>query len=171
MWRPGTADVPEEDRPYATDASRLKYNIAVGEERQAMAVRKFEQLVRHGLVVGDHDRLRPILALPSVSDREQERRRQTAQRVIDQYIYESSEDDATASNSLDGQRKKPRKGRLAKLKEALAKHETPSGGSQVDQRGPLTTPGIDRVMANSSVVTNEEVDSQPTLGFQKAMRN
>ena len=171
VWGPGAVDVPEEDRPYATDASRLESNIATGEEKQAMAVRKFEQLVRHGLVVGDHDRLRPLLALSNVSDREQERRKQTAQRLVDQYVYESSEDDAAASHLLNDARKKPKKGRLMKLKEALAKLEMPSEGSQAGQHNPLTIPGIEERMNISSAVADEEVDSLPTLGFQKAMQN
>jgi hypothetical protein len=170
VWGPGTVDVPEEDRPYATDASRLDDNVAKGEERQVKARGKFDQLVRHGLVVGDRDRMRPLLALPSVSDREQERRKHTAQRLVDQYVYESSEDDATASQLLNVPRKKPKKGRLIRLQEALAKLEMPSEGSQAGQHGPLTTPIVDNRMAISSVVADEEEDSLPTLGFQKAMR-
>lgn len=168
---PGTLGLPEENMPYATDASRLDSNIAKGEERQARAKRKYDQLVRHGLVVGDHDQLRPLLALPNVSDREQERRRQTAQRLIDQYIYESSGDEVTAPLLVNDSRKKPKKGRLDKLKESLAKLEMPTGDLQAIQHVSPTTPGIEREDASSSIDNDDEDDSLPTLGFQKAMRN
>lgn len=67
VWGPGTVDLPEESRPYATNSSNLDSNIAKEEERQGRAVEKGNQLVRHGLVVGDRDHLRPLLALPDVS--------------------------------------------------------------------------------------------------------
>jgi hypothetical protein len=171
VWGPGTLDLPEENRPYATDASRLNSNIAKGEERQARAKRKYDQLVRHGLVVGDHDQLRPLLALPNVSGREQERGRQTAQRLIDQYVYESSADDATDPLSLNDSRQKPKKGRLRKLKETLAKLEMPPGGSRADQHSSPTTFGMNEEKANSGVGNDDENNSLPTLGFQKTMRN
>ena len=171
VWGPGTLDLADESRPYATDASRLNHNIAREEERQARAVRKYDQLVRHGLVVGDHDRLRPLLALPSVSDSEQERRKQTAQRLVDQYIYESSEDDATASSLIGDSRKKPKKGRLVKLKEALAKLEMPSERSQAGQQVPFTTLSVEEGIFDKSVVIDKEDGTLPTLEFQKAMQN
>lgn len=146
VWGPETVDLPEESRPYATDASRLDSNIVKEEERQARAMSKGSQLIRHGLVVDHHHHLRPLLALPNVSHKEQERRRQNAQRLIDQYVYESSEDDAAASQPPNESRKKPKKGRLVKLTQALAKLEIP-------------------------VVSNEQDEPRPTLGFQKAMRN
>lgn len=146
VWGPETENLPEESRPYATDASRLDVNIAKEEERQARAMSKGNQLARHGLVMGDYDHLRPLLALPDISHKEQERRKQTAQRLVDQYVYESSEDDAAASQAPNDARKKPKKGRLVKLKQALAKLEIP-------------------------VVSDEQDESRPTLGFQKAMRN
>lgn len=146
VWGPETVDLPEESRPYATDASKLDGNITKEEERRARAMLKGNQLVRHGLVVGDHDHLRPLLALPDVSRKEVERRKQTAQRLIDQYVYESSEDDAAASRPPNDSRKKPKKGRLVKLKQALAKLYIP-------------------------IVSDGQDESRPTLGFQKAMRN
>lgn len=171
VWGPGTVDLPDENRPYATDASRLDGHMAKGEERQARAMRKFDQLVRHGLVVGDHDQLRPLLALPDVSGREQERRRQTAQRLVDQYVYESSEDDATALCPLIDARKKPKKGRLRKLKEALAKLEMAPGGLQTSQDVLLASPDIDKEMTDTNAVIDGEVCSLRTLEFQKAVRN
>lgn len=171
VWGPGTLVLADESRPYATNASRLDNNIAMEEERQARAIRKYDQLVRHGLVVGDHDRLRPLLALPSVSDREQGRRKQTAQRLVDQYIYESSEDDAIASRLIGDSRKKPKKGRLVKLKEALAKLEIPSERSQAGQQLPLTTLSVEDGIFDKDAVIYTEDGSLPTLGFQKAMRN
>lgn len=171
VWGPGSVDIPEDDRPYATDASRLIHNIAKGEERQARDRRKFDQLVRHGLVVGDHDRVRPLLAMPNVGIREQERRRQTAQRLVDQYIYESSEDEGTASHLPNDLRKKPKKGRLIKLKEALAKLEMPPGSPQASQHDSLTIPGMDKEMADTSMIIDRKDDSRPTLEFQNAMRN
>lgn len=171
VWGPGTVEMPEEDRPYAIDAPRLNHNIAKGEERQARDIKKFDQLVRHGLAVGDHDHVKPLLALPDVSIREQERRKQTAQRLIDQYIYESSEDDATASYLINDSRKKPKKGRLMKLKEALAKLETPPGSFQAGQQVPLTISDIDKEMADTSMIIDKNDDSRPTLEFQKAVRD
>lgn len=145
VWGPETVDLPEESRPYATDASRLDRNITKEEERRARAMLKGDQLVRHGLVVGDHDHLRPLLALPDISHKEEERRKQTGQRLVDRYVYESSEDDAAASQPPNDSRKKPKKGRLVKLKQALAKLDIP-------------------------IVSDEQDESRPTLGFQKAMQ-
>lgn len=171
VWGPGTLDLPEESRPYATDASRLDSNIAKEDETRARAMRKGKQLIRHGLVVGDDDHLRPLLALPDASGKEQERRKQTAQRLVDQYKYESSEDDATSYHSPNDLRKKPTKGRLVKLKQALAKLEMPTGGSQAGQQVPLTTSGADKLRTSSRDVTDEDDQSLPTLEFQKAMQN
>jgi hypothetical protein len=171
VWGPGTVDLPEDNRPYAIDASRLDDQVTKKEECQARAKRKYDQLVRHALIVGDHDRLRPLLALPNVSDREQERGRQTAQRLTDQYIFESSEDEATPSQVRNNSQKKVKKGRFVKLKEALAKLEMPTENPPAGQHVSLHMTGIEKNRANPSVVNDSKDGSLPTLGFQKAMRN
>jgi len=171
VWGPGTVDLPEESRPYATDASRLDGNIAKEEEKRGRAMSKGSQLIRHGLVEGDHDHLRPLLALPDVSHKEQERRKQTAQRLVEQYVYESSEDDAAASQPPNDARKKLKKGKLVKLKQALAKVEMPTEGSQAGQQIPITTPCVEGLRTSSKDITDEEGESLPTLGSQKAMQN
>lgn len=58
-----------------------------------------------------------------------------------------------------------------KLKEALAKLEMPSGGSQAGQYVPITTSGIDNLSASSRDVADGQDESLPTLGFQRAMEN
>jgi hypothetical protein len=92
VWVPGWQGLPAESRPYSTDKLELSVQNAEEEERRMAAAMKFDQLLRHGLVVGDRDDVRPLLAMPKVSHKEQERRKRVAQKLVDDYVYESSED-------------------------------------------------------------------------------
>jgi len=171
VWGLGKVDLPEEKRPYATDASRLDVHVFKEGKRQARARKKFDQLIRHGLVVGNRDRLRPLLAMPKVSSKEQERRRQTAQRLVGQYVYESSEDETTAPALRNDPQSKPKKGRLIRLKQALARLEMPPEHSQAGQQVPLSSCGIGKGSANTNTVIDREDGFLPTPGFEDAMRN
>jgi hypothetical protein len=167
---PRSQGLPEESRPYEMAGARLDNHITKEDERHVAATMKFDQLVRHGLIVGDRDDLRPLLAMPIVSRSKQVRREQTAQRLVDKYIYESSEDETPAQGLARDQRRVPRKGGLMKLKQALAKLEWPPVSSQTkrltaqDSRDGMETPG-------TGVDTERENDRRPTLGFRRAMRN
>ena len=171
VWGLGKVDLPEEKRPYATDASRLDVHVFKEGKRQARARKKFDQLIRHGLVVGNRDRLRPLLAMPKVSSKEQERRRQTAQRLVGQYVYESSEDETTAPALRNDPQSKPKKGRLMRLKQALTRLEMSPEHSQAGQQVPLSSHGIGKGSADAKTAIGREDGSLPTPGFVDAMRN
>lgn len=134
VWGPALKEMPEETRPYATDSSILDKYIAKEESRRPRPIQKFDQLVRHGLVTGDYDRLRPLLAIPNVDAKEEERRKKAAQKLVNTYIYESSDDEVAARYEPKPSKAKPKKGRLAKLKQALAKLERPPGYVEVDRQ-------------------------------------
>ena len=168
---PISQHIPEESSPYATDASRLNSHIVQNEKRQSEAIRKFDQLVRHGLVVGDYDHPRPLLAMPEVSRIEQERRERTAQKLVDHYIYESPEDEPETPDLLKDSRKKLGKNRLMKLKQALAKLEMPARRVQTNPYALSVSRDSETNTANASELTDGGGESRPTLGFQKAMRD
>lgn len=191
VWGPSSRDLPEESKPYATDASKLAKQVAKDEKRQARAVRKFDQLVRHGMVVGDRDRLKPLLALHDVDSKERQRKRDAAQKLINQYVYESSDDEAEIQYLSKQSRAKPKQGRFLKLQQALSKLEQPPARIQNNDvfrsRGdwgvivegvadqPQTRPGQLSSFAMQKTLSGtpaaREEDHRPTLGCEKAMRD
>lgn len=123
MQGPRLLWVPEAGRPYATDSSRVDEYIAKEEKRRERAANKGDQLRRNGLASGADDALKPTLAIQNgVPPKVEARRRAAAQKAINQYSYESSEDEANPT--------KRKYSRLERLKQTLARHEQPYGDIQ-----------------------------------------
>jgi hypothetical protein len=100
--------LPAKCRRYTTDSSTLDKYVNREGARREKAFRKFEQLTRHGLVRREPGSFKPILAVPDVDVKEDERRRKAAQKLVDRYVYESSNDEVVARSMPKHPRAKPR---------------------------------------------------------------
>jgi hypothetical protein len=168
---PASDELPAKRRRYATDSSHLDRFVNKERERRSEAFRKFDQLTRHGLVRGESDHFKPILAVPDVDPKEDKRRRKAAQKLIDQYVYESSGDEVPVDSSPRRSRAKPRKNRLVALKQALTKLEQPPGYVEVDSHAACVSPvDIGRHVQQSADGSDED-GVQPDQPQPKRVRS
>jgi hypothetical protein len=129
---PASDELPAKRRRYATDSSHLDKFVNKERERRSEAFRKSDQLTRYGLVWGESDHFKPVLAVPDVDLKEDERRRKAAQKLVDQYVYESSGDEEPIKSPPKRSRAKPKENRLVALKQALTMLERPPGHVEVE---------------------------------------
>ena len=144
---------------HPTNSSKLDAYLANESKQRETAAAKAIQLIRNGLVT--HNTLTPILALPDVIAKEQKRRRTVAQRLVQNYEYESSGDEA--EDLLMGRQSAP-KVKFTQLKHALGRLEQPPAAPKV--AAPATRGTRKSLKRKATEATSDSEEQQPSKRFK-----